>query len=123
MIDEYPILAVAASFAESPSIFRGLKELRVKESDRLNLIFINLKNCGVDCKIIGDDLFINPSNKYEIKKNTIRTDYDHRIAMAFSVMASKIGKLKIEDSEAIKTSFPKFKDEFNKLGGQINWRK
>ena len=97
--------------------------MRVKESDRLNLIFINLKNCGVDCKIIGDDLFINPSNKYEIKKNTIRTDYDHRIAMAFSVMASKIGKLKIEDSEAIKTSFPKFKDEFNKLGGQINWRK
>ena len=68
MIDEYPILAVAASFANSPSIFRGLKELRVKESDRLNLINLNLQNCGVKSKIIDDDLFIYPSKNYNIKK-------------------------------------------------------
>ena len=60
MIDEYPILAIAASFANSPSVFRGLKELRVKESDRLKLILLNLQNCGVNCKIENDDLFIYP---------------------------------------------------------------
>ncbi len=123
MIDEYPILAVAASFADSPSIFRGLKELRVKESDRLKLILINLQNCGVDCKVLNDDLYINPSRNYEIKNNIIRTDYDHRIAMAFSVMGSKIGPLNITDSLSINTSFPEFKKEFNKLGGNLSWKK
>ena len=50
MIDEYPILSIAASFAKSPSIFRGLGELRVKESDRLSLIDLNLKRCGIETK-------------------------------------------------------------------------
>ena len=66
MIDEYPILAVAASFANSPSVFRGLKELRVKESDRLKLILLNLQNCGVNSKIEDDDLYIYPSKEYKI---------------------------------------------------------
>ncbi len=119
MIDEYPILAVAASFANSPSIFRGLGELKVKESDRLRLIILNLQNCGVKCKAENDDLYIYPSKSYEVKKNIIHTDFDHRIAMAFSVMGTILGPLKIEDSECIKTSFPTFKDELNKLGGNI----
>ena len=119
MIDEYPILAVAASFASSPSIFRGLKELRVKESDRLKLILLNLQNCGVNCSTIDDDLYIKPKNSYIIKNNKIRTDFDHRIAMAFAVMGTKIGPLKIKDSESINTSFPNFIYELNKLGGNI----
>ena len=123
MIDEYPILAVAACFADSPSIFRGLKELRVKESDRLELIVLNLKNCGVNCNSKNDDLFIYPSKKYEIKKDLIQTDFDHRIAMAFAIMGTKIGSLNILDSESINTSFPNFKNELNKLGGQISWIK
>ncbi len=121
MIDEYPILSVAAAFADSPSIFRGLKELRVKESDRLNLIYLNLLNCGVDCKIIGDDLIINPSKNYKIKNNNIRTDYDHRIAMSFCVMGTKIGPLNINDAESINTSFPSFINEFKSVGGKIIW--
>ena len=123
MIDEYPILSIAASFANSPSIFRGLGELRVKESDRLELIKINLRRCGIFCDIIGDDLLIDPLKKTEIKNNIIKTDFDHRIAMSFAVMGSKIGKLNIEDSDAIKTSFPLFIKEFNKAGGKINWEK
>ena len=95
MIDEFPILSIAASFANSPSIFRGLNELRVKESDRLNLISLNLLNCGIDCKIIENDLYINPSNKLNVIKNIIRTDYDHRIAMAFCIMGTKLGHLKL----------------------------
>ena len=119
MIDEYPILAVAASFANSPSVFHGLKELRVKESDRLGLILFNLQNCGVNCKVVEDDLYIYPSEKYKIKYNCIKTDYDHRIAMAFCVMGTKLGPLNIEDSQSINTSFPTFKEELNKLGGRV----
>ena len=119
MIDEYPILSIAASFANSPSIFRGLKELRVKESDRLKLILLNLQNCGVNCKSENDDLFIFPSNEYQIKNNFIQTNFDHRIAMAFCIMGTKLGPLNIKDSDSINTSFPTFKNEFNNLGGNI----
>ena len=119
MIDEYPILAIAAAFANSPSVFRGLQELKVKESDRLKLILLNLKNCGIKCKSENNDLFIYPSKKYEVKKNLIQTDFDHRIAMAFCIMGTKIGPLEIKDSESINTSFPNFKNELNRLGGKI----
>ena len=120
MIDEYPILSIAASFAKSPSIFRGLKELRVKESDRLKLILLNLQNCGVNCKSENDDLFIFPSKEYQVKKNLIQTDFDHRIAMAFCIMGTRLGPLNIEDANSINTSFPTFKNEFNNLGGHIH---
>ena len=119
MIDEYPILAVAASFANSPSIFRGLNELKVKESDRLKLILVNLKNCGVNCKVENNDLYIYPSEKYEIKNNVIQTDFDHRIAMSFAIMGTRIGPLEISESGSINTSFPTFKDELNRLGGNF----
>ena len=119
MIDEYPILSIAATFAKSPSVFRGLKELRVKESDRLKLILLNLQNCGVNCKSENDDLFIFPSKEYQIKNNLIQTDFDHRIAMAFCIMGTKIGPLEIKDSDSINTSFPNFKSELNRLGGKI----
>ena len=123
MIDEYPILSIAASFAKSPSIFRGLRELRVKESDRLKLINLNLLKCGVDNKIIDDNLFINPKKHYEIKSDNIRTDFDHRIAMSFAIMGTKIGPLNILDSNSINTSFPSFIGEFNKIGGMVSWKK
>ncbi len=120
MIDEYPIISVAAAFADTPSVFRGLKELRVKESDRLNLIKINLEKCGCDCKIENDDLFIYPSDKLKIKNPNIQTNFDHRIAMSFIVMGSRLGELNIEESDSIKTSFPNFVYEFNKAGGKIS---
>ncbi len=120
MIDEYPILSIAACFASSPSIFRGLGELRVKESDRLNLIKVNLRKCGVNCKIVNDDLHIIPNDEYIINDKVIQTDFDHRIAMAFAVMGSKVGPLEISDSNSINTSFPNFLNEFNKIGGNIS---
>ncbi len=120
MIDEYPILAVAASFASTPSVFKGLEELRVKESNRLELIETNLKRCGVECEVMKDDLYIYPSLNYNIKNNFIKTDFDHRIAMAFTVMGSKIGPLNITDSDSINTSFPSFVTEYNKIGGKIS---
>ena len=56
---------------------------------------------------------------FDIKSNVIQTDFDHRIAMAFAIMGSKIGPLEIKDSDSINTSFPNFKNEFNKLGGKF----
>ena len=119
MIDEYPILSIAAAFAKGTSVFRGLKELKVKESDRLELIRLNLVNCGCDCQVINDDLIIKPSETYIPKNNKIRTDFDHRIAMSFAVMGSKVGNLIIEDSESINTSFPNFIEKINNAGGNI----
>ena len=119
MIDEYPILSVAAAFANGPSLFKGLKELKVKESDRLELIKLNLNNCGCECEVINDDLLIKPTKNYKPLDNNIRTDFDHRIAMAFTVMGSKIGELFIEDAESINTSFPNFINIFNNAGGNI----
>ncbi len=119
MIDEYPILSIAAAFAKGHSLFKGLSELRVKESDRLELIKLNLNKCGCECEIINDDLLIKPSKKYNPIDCNIRTDFDHRIAMSFAVMGSKIGNLKIEDSQSIDTSFPTFINIFNNSGGNI----
>ena len=119
MIDEYPILSIAAACADSPSVFKGLNELRLKESNRLELIKTNLLRCGCHCEIKGDNLFINPLNKTEANQLNIKTDFDHRIAMAFAVMGSEIGNLNIQDPDSIKTSFPNFVDEFNKAGGNI----
>ena len=121
MIDEYPILSVAASFANSPSIFKGLKELRIKESDRLELIRHNLNICGIYCKINENDLLIDPTRNFNCKSNLIKTNKDHRIAMAFAIMGTKLdNKLKIQDSNFIKTSFPNFINEFNSLGGNLS---
>ena len=119
MIDEYPILSIAAAFANGPSLFKGLSELRVKESNRLELIKLNLVRCGCQCEIINDDLLIKPSKNYNPINNKIRTDFDHRIAMAFTVMGSKIGNLFIEDALSINTSFPNFINIFNNAGGNI----
>ena len=120
MIDEFPILSIAASQATSPSHFKGLNELRVKESDRLDLINRNLNNCGCYSKINDNDLFIDPTKNTNILSPEIRTDFDHRIAMSFAVLGSKIGKLHINESDSISTSFPSFKEQFNRAGGKLS---
>jgi 5-enolpyruvylshikimate-3-phosphate synthase len=115
------ILSIAASFANSPSQFNGLGELKVKESNRLELIRQNLDQCGIFCNIDKDNLFIDPTKKNKIKNNIIRTDSDHRIAMSFAVMGTKLDtNLKINDSEYIKTSFPKFVESLNSIGGNLS---
>ena len=84
---------------------------------------MNLTNCGIDCKVIDDDLYINPLNKKKVGNVDIVTNYDHRIAMAFSILGSKLCAVNINDSNSIKTSFPTFVDEFNKVGGKIVWKR
>ena len=123
MIDEYPILSIAAAFAKGPSLFKGLAELKVKESDRLELIRLNLTKCGCECEVINNDLLIKPSKNYLPIDNKIRTDFDHRIAMSFVIMGSKVDNLLIEDIESINTSFPNFIEIYNNSGGSFLWKK
>ena len=84
MIDEYPVLAVAAAFAKGETRMRGLSELRVKESDRLAAIAAGLVANGVECAIIGDDLIVRGGPVRG--GGVVETHLDHRIAMSFLVL-------------------------------------
>ena len=120
MIDEYPILAVAAATALGQTRMQGLAELRVKESNRLAAIADGLAACGVNLTIEGDDLIVNGSPNNIPGGALIEARMDHRIAMSFLVlgMTSK-EPIKIDDARHIVTSFPNFTDLMNKLGAKI----
>jgi 3-phosphoshikimate 1-carboxyvinyltransferase len=120
MIDDYPVLAVAASIAEGTSIFRGLSELRVKESDRLFGIKHFLEVNGINVEIKNDDLIIEGSPKGIKGGGTINTNLDHRIAMS-SLILGLISEtpVSIDDAETINTSFPGFVELMNALGTKI----
>ena len=121
MIDEYPVLAVAAAFAEGKTVMEGLAELRVKESDRLSAVANGLKKNGVDCEEGKDFLIVtgNPSAK-NIGGGTVTTHLDHRIAMSFLILGLGAGKpVTIDDKRMIATSFPEFMGLMAKLGAHI----
>jgi 3-phosphoshikimate 1-carboxyvinyltransferase len=119
MIDEYPILAVAASFAKNTTVMRGLGELRVKESDRLAAIAHGLRTNGVEAEISGDDLLVHGSEQ-PVGGGEVGTHMDHRIAMAFLIMglATK-NPVRVDDSSFIATSFPGFVEHMAGLGAEF----
>jgi 3-phosphoshikimate 1-carboxyvinyltransferase len=120
MIDEYPVLAVAASFAEGTTVMRGLKELRVKESDRLAAIADGLKANGVAVEIDGDDLIVHGTGRAP-GGGTVATHMDHRIAMAFLVMGLASDKpVAIDDGSFIATSFPGYVPMLRSLGADVS---
>jgi 3-phosphoshikimate 1-carboxyvinyltransferase len=120
MIDEYPILAVAAAFAKGRTVMRGLGELRVKESDRLAAIARGLAACGVAAAIEGDDLVVEGQDGPPPGGATVETQLDHRPAMAFLVFGMAARKpVAIDDGATIATSFPDFTALMNGLGATI----
>jgi len=120
MIDEYPILAVAAAFARGRTVMHGLAELRVKESDRLGAIAQGLAACGVKLAVSGDTLAIEGADAPPAGGAAIATRLDHRIAMAFLVLGMAARQpTRIDDSETIGTSFPGFVALMNGLGAKI----
>jgi len=120
MIDEYPILAVAAAFAEGTTRMRGLGELRVKESDRLAAVAKGLEACGVTLEIEGDDLIVHGTGKAPRGGASIAVNLDHRIAMCFLVLGMASDEpVIVDDAAAIETSFPGFADLMNTLGAKI----
>lgn len=121
MIDEYPILSVAASFAKGESVMEGLSELRVKESDRLSAVLECLTACGVVARAEGDTLFVTGTGAAPAGGATITTRFDHRIAMSFLVMGMASQKpVTVDDTDAIKTSFPNFVTLMNGMGARIS---
>jgi 3-phosphoshikimate 1-carboxyvinyltransferase len=120
MIDEYPILAIAAATAIGQTRMQGLAELRVKESNRLAAIADGLTACGVKLELNGDDLIIHGAPNSIPGGASIESRMDHRIAMSFLVLGMNSKKpIKIDDARHIGTSFPNFTGIMNKLGAQI----
>ena len=116
MIDEYPILAVAAAFAKGETRMRGLAELRVKESDRLTAISDGITAVGVESRIEGDDLIVHGAS-IVTGGAMVATHLDHRIAMSFLVMGlASENPISIDDETMIATSFPTFKPAMAALG-------
>lgn len=124
MIDEYPVLAVAAAFAEGTTTMNGLDELRVKESDRLAAVARGLELNGVDCTEGEASLVVRgvPGGKGlgNARGEAVRTHLDHRIAMSFLVMGlASEHPVTVDDARMIATSFPEFMDLMAGLGARI----
>lgn len=120
MIDEFPVLAVAAACADGTTRMTGLAELRVKESDRLLMMANGLKACGVDLEMGEDSLTIHGTGKPPKGGVCVETALDHRIAMSFLVLGCATDEpVQIDDGAPIKTSFPDFIDLMNDLGADI----
>ncbi|MEO9615499.1 MAG: 3-phosphoshikimate 1-carboxyvinyltransferase [Nitratireductor sp.] len=121
MIDEYPVLAVAAAFAEGETLMQGLDELRVKESDRLAAVARGLEANGVDCTEGADTLAVRgrPDGK-GLGGGTVATHLDHRIAMSFLVLGlASENPVAVDDRTMIATSFPEFMDLMTGLGADF----
>ena len=122
MIDEYPVLAIAAAFAEGITVMRGLKELRVKESDRLAGTAELLRANGVTVDVEGDDLIVHGSGSGRAAGGgLVATHMDHRIAMSALVMGLASEKpVQADDTAFIATSFPGFADLMRSLGADLS---
>lgn len=120
MIDEYPILAVVAAFAEGTTRMHGLSELRVKESDRFAATLKGLAACGVRVEEDGDTMIVHGTGRPPEGGADIAVNLDHRIAMSFLVLGMASARpVTVDAAAAIDTSFPGFADLMNGLGGDI----
>ncbi len=120
MIDEYPILAIAAAFAEGRSVMHGLAELRVKESDRLAAIIAGLVACGVEAREEGDSLIIDGLRAPPLGGATIDAHHDHRIAMSFLTLGMASHEpVAVTGAATIATSFPGYAELMRSLGGRV----
>ena len=120
MIDEYPVLSVAAAFAMGETVMRGLEELRVKESDRLAAVADGLAANGIRAEVAGDDLTVHGTGGQVPGGGVVATHLDHRIAMAFLVMGlGARGSVTVDDGSMIATSFPSFAPLMRQLGAEL----
>jgi len=121
MIDEYPILAVAAAFATDRTVMHGLAELRVKESDRLAAIVAGLRACGVDAWDEGDTLIVEGCGGPPPGGADVAAHDDHRIAMSFLVLGlASRNPVSVDSAGMIATSFPGFAPLMRSLGARIS---
>ncbi|WP_420858441.1 3-phosphoshikimate 1-carboxyvinyltransferase [Marivivens marinus] len=122
MIDEYPVLSVVAAFAEGQTVMKGVKELRVKESDRIDAMAKGLRAAGVTVDE-GEDWWIVTGRGFGNVPGgvTVESRLDHRIAMSFMVMGMATEKpMRVDDGGPIATSFPIFEPLMASLGAQVS---
>ena len=121
MIDEYPILSVVAAFATGQTVMRGVKELRVKESDRIDAMARGLEACGVTIEEDEDTLIVHGMGPGAVPGGgNCATHLDHRIAMSFLVLGMAAQKpVRIDDGGPVATSFPVFEPLMSGLGAQL----
>jgi 3-phosphoshikimate 1-carboxyvinyltransferase len=120
MIDEYPILAVAAAFAEGETVMRGVGEMRVKESDRIALMSAGLEACGVDVEEEPEGFIVRGTGQPPRGGALVETHGDHRIAMSHLVLGLAAGAaVRVDEPGMIATSFPDFAPMMRRLGGHI----
>ncbi len=121
MIDEYPILAVLAAFAEGDTVMRGIGELRVKESDRIAAVAAGLRANGVEVTEEADGLIVHGRGADVPGGGTVATHLDHRIAMSFLCLGlGTAAPVTIDDARPIETSFPDFIQLMSALGATIS---
>ncbi len=121
MIDEYPILAVAAAFADGTSVMHGLGELRVKESDRLAAMVAGLQACGVNARDEGDSLIVEGCNGPPEGGASVAACHDHRIAMSFLVFGlAAHHPVEVDSAGMIATSFPDFTMLMGSIGARMS---
>lgn len=121
MIDEYPVLAAVAAFAEGDTTMHGLAELKVKESDRLAATAAGLEANGVKATVNGDTLIVHGRGDAVPGGGTVATHLDHRIAMAFLTMGlASDAPVTVDDTVMIATSFPEFLVLMQKLGAHYS---
>jgi 3-phosphoshikimate 1-carboxyvinyltransferase len=113
LIDELPALSIAFACAKGVSVVKNAKELRVKESDRISSVVNNLNKCGIQTTEYEDGYTVIGGT---LKKATIDSFGDHRVAMSFAIAGLKCG-MKIEDIDCIQTSFPNFRDLLGEISG------
>ena len=120
MIDEYPILSVAASMAKGTTMMSGVAELRVKETDRIAVMAQGLKACGVDVTEGEDFMSVTGSSTPPQGGAVINSQHDHRIGMSFLVLGMITQQpIQVDDVETINTSFPSFAMKMNAIGASI----
>jgi 3-phosphoshikimate 1-carboxyvinyltransferase len=120
MIDEYPVLAVIAAFAEGVTRMRGVGELRIKESDRLAATTALLTQNGVRAEVDGDDLIVYGTGCKPAGGGVVAAQMDHRIAMSALVLGLASDQpVSVDDSAFIDTSFPGFVPLMNSIGAKL----
>jgi 3-phosphoshikimate 1-carboxyvinyltransferase len=117
LVDEVPVLAVLASRAAGETVFREVGELRVKESNRLELVAANLRAVGAQAEARGNDLYIEGGDAPP--KGRVETASDHRLAMAFAVLGTVDGAaVKISEKKSVKISYPRFFEDLDRIGAR-----
>jgi 3-phosphoshikimate 1-carboxyvinyltransferase len=115
LVDEVPILAALASRAAGETVFRAVGELRVKESNRLELVAANLRALGVAAEARGDDLFVQGTDRPP--RGRVETARDHRLAMAFAVLGTVPGaRVRLSERTSVAISYPGFFADLQKIG-------